>query len=134
VDLDDPTWGSGDYVRLKRIRALCASGRTCLQIDLDTYFNVDPTAFAGVPAAFVISRGLGFPAAAVQAWGFSLCTGFYIAKPQALPLLDDWIALERGRRGLDQEDLNHLLLESGVRWQHASSPTTASSVCCPTEP
>lgn len=121
VHLRDPAWGSGDYVRLKRIHELCASGRTCLQIDLDTCFNVDPTVFAGVPAPFLISRGLGFPAAAVQTWGFSLCTGFYIAKPQALPLLNEWIALEHSRRSLDQEDLNFMLLRRGMRWLHTRS-------------
>ena len=119
VDVDDPAWGSGDYVRLRRIHEWCRSGRTCLQIDVDTYFNVDPARFAGLPYGFIISRGMRFPEAAVRSWGFSLCTGFYIAKPEALPLLSDWIGQEKLRRGLDQEDLNLRLLETGVRWKHA---------------
>ena len=121
VTTANPTWGSGDYVRLRKIHDLCRSGRTCLQIDIDTWFNVDPAAFADLPYGFIISRGLKFPEDAVRSWGFSLCTGFYIAKPEALPLLSAWMGQEKRRRGLDQEDLNLWLLETGVRWKHAMS-------------
>lgn len=122
LDHPNPVWGTGDYVRLRHIRGLCASGVTCLQIDVDLWFHVDPTRFAALSYPFVISRGLGYPPEAVREWGFSLCTGFYIAKPQALPLLDIWLDLEGGRRSLDQEDLNLHLLQSRISWQHAVSP------------
>ena len=49
IGLPDPAWGAADYVRLRRIRELCRSGRTCLQIDIDTFFNVDPTVYTGLP-------------------------------------------------------------------------------------
>lgn len=122
IGLSNPQWGEGDYVRLRRIRELCNLGRTCLQVDIDCYFHIDPTTYAALPYPFVISRGLGFPEVAVKTWGFSLCTGFYIAKPTALPLLDAWLALQQYGRGLDQEDLNLHLLQAGVIWRHAVSP------------
>jgi hypothetical protein len=121
VKVDNPAWGSGDYVRLRKIHEFCRAGRTCLQIDIDTYFNVDPALFATLPYGFIISRGMRFPQAAVRSWGFSLCTGFYIAKPEALPLIDDWLAQEKLRRGLDQEDLNLRLLVRDIQWKHAVS-------------
>lgn len=122
VGLADPKWGDGDYVRLHRIRELCNAGRTCLQIDIDCFFHVDPTIYAALPQPFVISRGMGFPEITVQAWGFSLCTGFYIAKPAALPLLDKWLMLQPSPRGFDQEDLNLHLVQVGMTWRHAMSP------------
>lgn len=133
IGLADPQWGEGDYVRLRRIRELCEVGRTCLQVDIDCYFHVDPTIYAKLPYPFVISRGLGFPEVAVRAWGFSLCTGFYIAKPAALPLLDAWLALQPGRRGLDQEDLNLHLVQSGVTWRHAVSPLVTDAFVVSTD-
>jgi hypothetical protein len=120
----NPQWGEGDYVRLHRIRELCNVGRTCLQVDIDCYFHIDPTTYAALPYPFVISRGLGFPEVAVKVWGFSLCTGFYIAKPTALPL---------DRRGLDQEDLNLYLLQAGVIWRHAVSPLVTDAFVVSTD-
>lgn len=76
VGMSDPAWGDGDYVRLRRVRELCHSGRTCLQVDVDLFFNIDPTVYTRLPQPFIISRGMRFPETAVQAWGFSLCTGF----------------------------------------------------------
>jgi Nucleotide-diphospho-sugar transferase len=112
---------SGDYLRLDLIRDLCAEGHTCLQIDLDTFFNEDPARFCGVDYDFIISRGLGFPEDAIRRWGFSLCTGFYIIKPEARDLLDAWRALRIRDRGLEQESLNMMLLERNVRWCHDRS-------------
>jgi len=133
IGLANPQWGEGDYVRLRRIRELCNAGRTCLQVDLDCYFHVDPTTYAALPYPFVISRGLGFPDVALKAWGFSLCTGFYIAKPAAMPLLDAWLALQPGRRGLDQEDLNLHLVQAGVTWRHAVSPLVTDAFVVSTD-
>lgn len=133
VGLANPVWGDGDYVRLRRIRELCNAGHTCLQIDIDCFFHVDPTIYTGLPQPFVISRGMRFPEMAVRAWGFSLCTGFYIAKPAALPLLDEWLALQPNRRGLDQEDLNLHLVQIGVTWRHAMWPLVTDAFVVSTD-
>ena len=113
---------SGDYLRLTLIRELCARGQTCMQIDLDTFFNQNPARLCDLPYDFIISRGLGWPEEAIGRWGFSLCTGFYIVKPGAAALIDAWLALRTHGRGLDQENLNMMLLTRNVTWSHAASP------------
>ena len=112
---------SGDYVRLDLIKELCAKGHTCVQADLDIFFNENPILYCNIPYDFIISRGLGFPKEAVRRWGFSVCTGFYIIKPGAHELVDAWLALRQYRNGLDQENLNLKLLEDDLSWRHECS-------------
>ncbi len=105
-------YGAGDSERMRHILARLRQGVTCFQIDLDVRLKLDFRPMADLPYDFIISRAFGVPKEVVEALGFVACTGFYIAKPAAAPLLEPILA-ELGPLGIyDQNLLNRRLKDA----------------------
>lgn len=99
-------YGAGDSERLRHILTRLEEGVTCYQIDLDVRLKLDFRPMADLPYDFIISRAFGVPKEVVEELGFVGCTGFYVAKPAAAPLLRPLLA-ELGPVGVyDQHTLN----------------------------
>jgi hypothetical protein len=105
-------YGSGDRERTEHIVSRLEEGRICLQIDLDVYLKRDVDPIVGLPYDFIVSRAFRFPEDIVARLGFVACTGFYVAKPSALPLLRHLYSRLREGLVLDQAELNACLVES----------------------
>jgi hypothetical protein len=83
-----PRYGDGDRFRLERIIGYLREGRTCFQIDLDVRMKRPFKCLAQLPYDFIVSRAFNFPNFAAERFGFVACTGFYVAKPSALPFAE----------------------------------------------
>lgn len=101
-------WGDGDLPRLEKVIALCAQGYTCMHLDLDVVLLKEISSIIELPYSFIISRAFGFPKYIVQKIGFVGCTGFYIAKPESLPLLNYWRDEIKSHSQLDQLSINQI--------------------------
>lgn len=112
-------YGAGDSERMRHILARLRQGLTCYQIDLDVRLKRDFRPMADLPYDFIISRAFGMPRDVVDEVGFVGCTGFYVAKPTAAPLLELLLS-ELGPEGVyDQNLLNWRLRDSGWRQDSA---------------
>ena len=101
-------WGDGDLSRLEKISSLCANGSVSVHLDLDLALLKDISPILKLPYDFIISRAFAFPKHTVEKIGFVGCTGFYIAKPESLPLLDYWIKEMKRKSQVDQQSLNEI--------------------------
>lgn len=111
-------YGAGDSERLRHILTRLKEGVTCYQIDLDVRLKRDFRPMADLPYDFIISRAFGVPKEVVEELGFVGCTGFYIAKPEAAPLLEPLLA-ELGPMGVyDQHTLNRRWRSETWRQDH----------------
>jgi len=101
-------WGDGDLPRLKKITSLCANGSVCVHMDLDLALLKNISPIIELNYDFIISRAFAFPKRVVDKLGFVACTGFYIAKPESVPLLTEWIKRMESKSQVDQLALNEI--------------------------
>ena len=107
-------WGDGDLVRLEKVASLCESGSISVHLDLDLALLKDISPILKLPYDFIISRAFAFPKRTVEKIGFVGCTGFYIAKPESLPLINYWIKRIKRKSQVDQQSLNEIFMD--LKW------------------
>lgn len=107
-----PSDAAAYVASLKMASALdmLVEGRPVLFSDVDAIWLGDPLADIARLEADIVFQPASFPAAAKQAWGFAICTGFVAIRPS-----EPAIRLIRQARdrfdGSDQRTLNSLLLQ-----------------------
>lgn len=112
--------------RLEIFVALCRAGVDFFHSDADAFWICDPRDYCrALRADLTFSQGTIWPRAAVRAWGFVLCCGFFHVR--ATPATADFLeAIDRRCAAMDQPDdqvaLNTLLLESGTTWEPTPQP------------
>jgi hypothetical protein len=105
--------------RLGEIASLIGAGRNVIHTDADAFWlRPDLPSLIREDFDLQISIGRGMPQNAIDAWGFSLCCGFFIlqSNPTVERFLERWT---EGSRALndDQIALNNLMLDQGLAWE-----------------
>ncbi len=106
------------YTRLKTISGFLKRGKHIVHTDADAFWLKDVLpAVINKDFDLQSSIGHGIPESVLQAWGFSLCCGFYIlhSNKDTIKLFEQWIPKAMEKRS-DQRALNELLLTHDVRW------------------
>jgi hypothetical protein len=109
------TWGFGDMARLALIAGHLERGTACVQMDIDVLLKRDVSPLLSLPYDFIVSRASAQPKPIAERMGFVACTGFYIAKPDAIDLCHAILSHAENNTydsDLDQIVLNNLLLEA----------------------
>lgn len=129
VVLAAPTDGSLGglwQTRLEIFVALCRAGVDFFHSDADAFWIRDPRDYCrALHADLTFSQGTIWPRAAVHAWGFVLCCGFFHVR--ATSATADFLeTVNRRCAAMDQPDdqvaLNTLLLESDTAWESVPQP------------
>jgi len=105
-----------DSERLRHILGRITNGYTCVQIDMDVRVKRDLQPILDLPYDFIMSRAFGMPKPVVKELGFVGCTGFFVAKPGSLQLVNDLLTELTNSPGAgDQRVINNWFL--GLDWR-----------------
>jgi hypothetical protein len=127
-----------EVYRLEFVADKLASGISCAQVDFDVLLRRGIADLFDIEADFIASRAFRLPVFMAAAFGFVVCTGFFIAKPPAADLcveVADGIANRRygddpKMELIDQYVLNRLFFDEILAgamkpFTQTSSPTGA---------
>ena len=115
-------------VKLPVVRFLLAQGYDVVLSDVDALWLQDPLPHCRGLADIAFQRACYFPAALVQAWGLTVCSGFvyWRATPRTISFLDSCVNESRQVQD-DQIALNLALVEADAVWPHLELGTDASA-------
>ena len=107
--------------RLRTVKQMLDQGREVLHSDLDAFWLASPIPLLqSIQADLVFSIDMGIPKNILDAWGFVLCSGFFLARPTpATQKLFSLWEKDTERIGGDQIALNRLLFDASPDWQRA---------------
>lgn len=93
INLNYSIYAWWDAIRMTKVVELLEKNETVVHCDLDIIIQKDIKPLIDIDCDFIISQEIGenkaFPENCSSKLGFGVCTGFYIAKPTALPFLKD---------------------------------------------
>ncbi len=115
-------------LKLPVVRFLLARGCDVFLSDVDALWLQDPLPHCRGLADIAFQRACYFPASLVQAWGFTVCSGFvyWRSGPGTIAFLDSCLNESREVQD-DQIALNLALVEADAVWPHLELGTGASA-------
>ena len=107
--------------RLRTVKQMVDQGHEVLHSDLDAFWLAPPTPLLqSIQADLVFSIDMGIPKNILDAWGFVLCCGFFLARPTpATQKLFSLWEKDTERIGDDQIAFNRLIFDASPDWQSA---------------
>lgn len=112
--------------RLMAIRRLIDGGNPVVHTDIDAFWLQSPwPILEQIDADFVFTMDMGIPEKVREDWGFTLCCGFYLARPSqsVKKFFADWFRRTESL-GDDQIALNDLIHARNIEWQTQVSSAT----------
>ncbi len=107
--------------RLAYLAALIQGGEDLLHTDLDAFWLKDPfPTLLAIDADLIFTKDLGIPKSIREAWGFTLCCGFFIARSTRANRHFFNLWQKRTKElGDDQVAANEILFGKNLSWQEA---------------
>lgn len=110
-----------DVMRLTKVIELLRQGETVVHCDLDIIIQKDIKQLIDINSDIIISKEIGgdraFPCNCSDRLGFGVCTGFYIAKPTALPylrrILERMVEIKYDKCYSDQVAIMNSIVDNG---------------------